>query len=556
MDSSHVLGFTIVALSMMLSIYSLKSVRRLFVQQKATLSVITDDSPSKEIVWSGKEGTERLYNHMRFSQSPTMSKLDFLNWLRLTVSRKMKSDKEFINRVYLRNLRKQYKDLLYEVESAERHARKIFNATENAIRLETVEHFLRSSKQAVENMRKFVNINSENDNEYFIEDGKHTTSDISVSNENSLTTVSTILETSNSKTNNNNNNNNNDNNNQIRVDRVREMIPKKLLEIEQCTLELEILKNTTPEYHILQEAIQKLESCYNDIGLNEANKILKYSQHDSGRGRNERGFSFEDAAEKVLYDHLLPTLAKKENVSISKLLVVRNVKLGMASQKGSTAEIDCLICMKAPRPESMIANTASKYSEFCKVLAVVEVKRNADDIGDAFCGYQQSLSWLCGLQDQYNASTWVTKAYPRGHFDSNGENLMFTKESFEDLSRHEVSMSMPITTYSIENITNDKKIFIDKLYFVTRDARLECLHSKALNWILHQVASGEQFDDELSIDCENEIELLRTSVSERFAFRLNTVDVINLYMNCKLDEQLFVVGVDWRKNTAPNSMLS
>jgi len=52
-----------------------------------------------------------------------------------------------------------------------------------------------------------------------------------------------------------------------------------------------------------------------------------------------------------------------------------------------------------------------------EVLAVVEMKRNPDDVGDAFLSYQSSLSWLAGLKHLYDPAIWKTKAYPKGHFN-------------------------------------------------------------------------------------------------------------------------------------------
>jgi len=147
----------------------------------------------------------------------------------------------------------------------------------------------------------------------------------------------------------------------LKMDRVREMIPKKELEIEMLTKELDNLKNETPEYSQLQAATSRLKACYSDIGLDNANEVLKSSQQSSGRSRNERGFSFEDAAEAVIVNYLLPDLAQKEKVSVSDLLLVRNVKLGMASQKGSTAEIDCLVCVRSSRPESLSVGSQNMY---------------------------------------------------------------------------------------------------------------------------------------------------------------------------------------------------
>jgi len=181
------------------------------------------------------------------------------------------------------------------------------------------------------------------------------------------------------------------------------------------------------------------------------------------------------------------------------------------------------------------------------------VKRNADDIADAFCSYQQTLTWLCGLEGLYDPDTWKTRAYPNGHFDrpfmhwDNGENLLFTRESFAGLNRREVRVhwntSGSLLEASGESDAAVSELFMDRLYFVTRDAKLESICSKTMNWVLHQVASGEQFDDELTDGCRADVEALRFAVTEKFSVRLSAVDIVRLYHDYSLDDQLFVVSL-------------
>jgi hypothetical protein len=86
--------------------------------------------------------------------------------------------------------------------------------------------------------------------------------------------------------------------------------------------------------------------------------------------------SFHPLVCSVLLENLIPQLASQYNVNPDELLVVRNIKLGMASSKGSTAELDSLICIRSERPERLIG--AKPKGAFCKVLAVVEVCHNTN----------------------------------------------------------------------------------------------------------------------------------------------------------------------------------
>lgn len=82
----------------------------------------------------------------------------------------------------------------------------------------------------------------------------------------------------------------------------------------------------------------------------------------------------------------------------------------MASVTGSPGEFDIFICLrtspwsidsmtnsnvKSNKTIKNIPKDSSKYYN-CQVLAVIEVKRNIDDIGTAFSGLQPAITWLTG----------------------------------------------------------------------------------------------------------------------------------------------------------------
>ena len=48
--------------------------------------------------------------------------------------------------------------------------------------------------------------------------------------------------------------------------------------------------------------------------------------------------------------------------------------IGMASSKGTTAELDSLVCIRIDRPSRM--NAFKPKGSFCKVLAVIEVSKD------------------------------------------------------------------------------------------------------------------------------------------------------------------------------------
>lgn len=177
-------------------------------------------------------------------------------------------------------------------------------------------------------------------------------------------------------------------------EKVLEILPSKKLELDEITLELEMLKQSTPSFGQYMEVVQQLKDFYSKVGLFVAEEKSMNGISSGGRSRNSRGKIFENLAERVLREYLVPYLSSMYRVLPEDILILRNVRIGASVLRGTTAEIDCLICTRGELPEDSIRVKAR--GSWCKVLAVIEVKRNADDVGDVFCRYQKTLNWLCG----------------------------------------------------------------------------------------------------------------------------------------------------------------
>lgn len=81
---------------------------------------------------------------------------------------------------------------------------------------------------------------------------------------------------------------------------------------------------------------------------------------------------------------------------------MRNITFGIASFAGSPGEFDIIVCLRTSVWEDTDSTSLSRKNlkqetlYNCSVLAVVEAKRNPDDIGTAFSGLQPTMAWLCG----------------------------------------------------------------------------------------------------------------------------------------------------------------
>lgn len=106
------------------------------------------------------------------------------------------------------------------------------------------------------------------------------------------------------------------------------------------------------------------------------------------------------------------------------------------------------------------------------VLALVEAKRNLDDLGHGFRQRQENLAWLCGDRSSYDPSDYRTRTFPTGHFDRpvEHEDVLLAPESFR-LFRREAGW------------------FLGRLWFVSRPSRPSGLSSRALSRVAHRVST-------------------------------------------------------------------
>lgn len=180
----------------------------------------------------------------------------------------------------------------------------------------------------------------------------------------------------------------------------------------------------------------------------------------------------------------------------------------------------------------------------------------------------------------YDSAQWKTKAYPSGHFKDrpfiqmlpkaeeselnaiitessdrsssshpvlSDVGYMFTPESFSGLRRtivvaqdiaegHDSSPSDVDGTYTY----NNNHLFVEDLYFVTKDGRIDNISSKAAAWALNKLASECEFDAELTN--ADAVESLRNRVQLRFPHRMSTLRLIDLYLQHQLTNQIYIVG--------------
>ena len=67
--------------------------------------------------------------------------------------------------------------------------------------------------------------------------------------------------------------------------------------------------------------------------------------------------------------------------------------------------------------DQVIVRLPSRAERPVEVLAVVEVKRNLNDLAHGFRRRQDDLAWLTGHTANYDPRRYRTRQFPTGHFD-------------------------------------------------------------------------------------------------------------------------------------------
>ncbi len=138
------------------------------------------------------------------------------------------------------------------------------------------------------------------------------------------------------------------------------------------------------------------------------------------------------------------------------------------------AELDQLIIRKPLKPVAPV-----------KALAIVEAKRNINDLAHGFRLRQENISWLTGDADGYDPQLYRTSQYAQGHFDrtaaheQDGETFLFDRSSFA-LFRRE----------------SDSGHYLKRLCFVTRAGPIYGVSAGQLSKLMHRVASDERWNQD------------------------------------------------------------
>jgi hypothetical protein len=249
--------------------------------------------------------------------------------------------------------------------------------------------------------------------------------------------------------------------------------------------ELAALQGACPELQGLLQIMSEIRAIKSAAGIDRLEAELADRQTARGRHSGRSGESFEDAAAAVATGFLCEPGAR----------LFRGVRLGSAR-----TEFDLLAARVADGGAA-------------EVRAVVEAKRNPNDLARGFLHRQDDLAWLTGEHGRYDSAVYRTRAFPTGHFDrpsehnEGGTTVRFDPSSFRRFRRDPAA-----------------GVFLDGLHLVTRVGPLWGVSGVALARIATIVAT----DVDWNPDDDGYLESLRARC-RALAGPLEAPDVVRLY---------------------------
>ncbi len=272
------------------------------------------------------------------------------------------------------------------------------------------------------------------------------------------------------------------------------------------------LVQSSQERQALLRISAELQQFRTEIGLDQEEAQLAHLMNHHGRRSSGAGQSFEQRALELTQSCFLPAIRAGVacSGSLDQIRVLRGVTLGAAS-----IEFD-----------QLVVRLGSTSTDPVEVLALVEVKRNINDLAHGFRRRQADLAWLTWEADRYDPQQYRTGRFRSGHFDreavhtERGEAFRFAPSSFCLFRRD------PATG-----------LFLDRLHFITRTGTLWGASAAALARIMFRVATDLHWQP----DSDSYLhKLLRWC--QGLAQPLETPDMLQMYTSTPArGEQILIV---------------
>ncbi len=224
----------------------------------------------------------------------------------------------------------------------------------------------------------------------------------------------------------------------------------------------------TPEKARLDEAELALNRYREDIGLVALEEEILLLNKEQARHTNRAGTRFEDVCRAFAEAEMLPQLKERgDSIEPGRIFILGGVTLGIAH-----TEIDNIIVRVADDPKEPV-----------EVLAVVEAKRNINDVASGFFMRQQNLGFLTNNDTMYEPERYITKVFREGRFDKPAVH-----------KEHDREFCFSVDSFRHFSPEQGVGYFVDRLYFVVQKRKLLGADSGFLSRIMHRVSTDANFD--------------------------------------------------------------
>lgn len=258
------------------------------------------------------------------------------------------------------------------------------------------------------------------------------------------------------------------------------------------------LRGAVPERRRLERARDSLAAFSADIGLTAAERELQQIGAHRGKVAGRAGSRFEELSSLAIHQLVLP------QVSADGPIVLHGVTWGCAR-----GEFDQVICGR----RGAESDRSQPQPDFSDVLAIVEAKRNINDLVHGFNLRQENLAWLAGDPRGHQPRLYRTDQFPDGRFEGTaihqeyGRDFLFDQQSFRRFQE-----------------TDDRGFRLHGLYFVSEQRPLVGATTAELSRILHRAAT----DPRLQISSDAGLRRFRKWALSVVA-PFQTRDVLKLY---------------------------
>lgn len=241
--------------------------------------------------------------------------------------------------------------------------------------------------------------------------------------------------------------------------------------------ELRELTDASPEWRALGQIGERLARVRKAVGFAREVEALNKLQRSQGRSSGRSGAAFERAAVEVVREVIVPELDGA--LDGPPPVILSGVTLGAARM-----ELDQLVVRPSTDPNGEV-----------EVLALLESKRNPNDLAHGLLRRLENLAWLARHEAGYDAEAQRTATFRTGHFDV--------------VAAHEEGGSRyRIASHSFRRFLPDLRAgdLPRGLYLITRSVPLWGIGSGGLARIAHRVSSDLAWDPD---DPDYLAELLR-----------------------------------------------